>query len=106
MREGETFRLFSFLMMILSVIITLCFYDGFYLPSVVLLLPWDGPTEFVTELMGDVIAAVKSFLPNTMRAEVVIHPAYVLLFSSSNLLLGEGPSFTVSEAAPRHPGRY
>ena len=46
MRERNLSSYFSIIMMILLVIITFSFYDGLFMSSIVLSLPWDGPPDF------------------------------------------------------------
>ena len=69
------FIFFHFLMMILQVIITLCFCVASIWHMSCCYFSGMSRLTYNTESMGDVIATVKSFLPNTMLAEAVIHPA-------------------------------
>ena len=59
-----------------------------------------------TESMGDVIPAVKSFLPDTMLAEAVTHPAVSYCFPQAISYMGKGPSLIASETVPRSPSQY
>ena len=66
-----------------------------------------GHLTFDTDSTSDTIAAIKSFFSDTMWAEAVIHLAMChIAHLHAILYLGEGPLLTVSEVAPKRPGRY
>ena len=67
--------------------ITLCFYEGFYLPSCCH-FPEIGHLTSDVELTKDIIVAVISFLSDTMWGEVLIHSTWIpyLSFKRSTIL--------------------
>ena len=88
-REGF-FILFSTVMMILPVIITFSFCDGFFLSSIMLSLHWDESPDFWHEVNGWCHYSCKVFsFWHCVDWDCTL-PSCVLLQSSSDLLSGKG----------------